>query len=164
VIEYRHDDSPRRRLAPSFSAWIGRVAAEIEDGTLVATEDDGVFFGLLPRASPTGSLASLRVRGEPAGAHDERVDREILGDPLQLAMQVVPRLRRAGRLKLVADAQGPSPLLFGLYQSIAAALAPVREPAGRPPAILAALRTSPAVAAVSATHEDVSRVIAESRR
>jgi len=163
ILEYRHDDGARRLVARSFLQWIDAAAADFYEGRIVATETDHVFFGMVPRAEMKGRLASLRIRGESVQARTDRVEREILSDPLELAMQVVSRLRNHGLLDLVPDARCPSPELYGLHLDLAEGLRGTR-PTERARAIQDVLMRHPAVVSFATTLDDIAMVIAESAR
>ena len=63
LIEYRHDDDRRPRIASSLAAWLTALRERLARGELVVTEDGGQYFRILDRAALTGSLATLSVRG-----------------------------------------------------------------------------------------------------
>jgi cell wall assembly regulator SMI1 len=160
VLEFLHDSRRRRLVAPSFLEWVARAAADFFEGRFVATEDRTGFFGMLERKSLVGSLASLRVRGEPEDARAERVERELLGNPMQLALQVLPRLRNRSLLVL-----GPDAMLgltgIELKNDLVAAIAG-KNPGERALAIHRVLDAHPAVTSYVASVDDVAQVIRES--
>jgi len=160
VMKYLRDSSRRTVVAPSFLDWVSRNAVDFFEGRFVATEDQTGFFGMLQRTSLVGSLSSLLVRGESEEAHNARIERELLGNPIELAKQVLPRLRNRSLLEYegVLSLRG-----LELMNELVAALNG-KKPGERALAIHRVLEAHSAVTSYLATVDDVERAIAESRQ
>lgn len=156
VIEFLHDEGRRRLVSPSFLGWLESIAAGINDGSLVATDgSDEAFAGVLPRSALTGSLADLRIRGESESDWLQRIQREIVANPMRLAQELLPRLQSLGLLSLDPSVSSLGPSRFTLLQSIANAVETTPSPEARDDAIVRALRANPLVRALTAGPEDL---------
>ena len=73
VLTLLAHDPRRTLLASSWGRWLRDLAADMEGGRLVATEDRGRFFGVLRLDDLRGPLAELGVRGESKHARIARL-------------------------------------------------------------------------------------------
>lgn len=118
MITFWHDYEVRTIAAPSFGAWLTRLADDLEQGVVVATESQNAFFSIIERSALTGSLASLHVRGESEDTWRERVHAAAWSSPSATAVSLVDNLRKHHRLRLKPGALAPM-LLVKLHEAIA---------------------------------------------
>ncbi len=136
IIEYLHDHEAREIRTSSLPEWIETTAKALENGELVATELRGEYFGVLPRNSLRGSLATLVVRGESKADRQARLDIALFANPPAFAVEIFERMESKGLIRLKPRVK---PMLRVL-PALANALAEKRDLVGLIDALTHAMR------------------------